>query len=64
VEGNSPFQRGKSKLTKSQKKMQALAKIMKANPALFVLRERIRKGLQVNSTFSLYIYHVLFSQTN
>lgn len=26
---------------------QAMAKIMKANPALFVLRERIRKGLQL-----------------
>lgn len=24
-----------------------MAKIMKANPALYVLRERIRKGLQV-----------------
>ena len=29
---------------------QALAKIMKANPALFVLRERIRKGLQLYSS--------------
>ena len=26
---------------------QAMAKIMKANPALYVLRERIRKGLQL-----------------
>ncbi|EDO00734.1 conserved hypothetical protein [Sclerotinia sclerotiorum 1980 UF-70] len=31
---------------------QAMAKIMKANPALYVLRERIRKGLQLFS-FSL-----------
>jgi len=29
---------------------QALAKIMKANPALYVLRERIRKGLQLYSS--------------
>ena len=29
---------------------QAMAKIMKANPALFVLRERIRKGLQLYSS--------------
>lgn len=29
---------------------QALSKIMKANPALFVLRERIRKGLQLYSS--------------
>jgi hypothetical protein len=28
---------------------QAMAKIMKSNPALYVLRERIRKGLQVRS---------------
>ena len=28
---------------------QAMAKIMKANPALYVLRERIRKGLQLYS---------------
>lgn len=27
-----------------------MAKIMKANPALFVLRERIRKGLQLYSS--------------
>ncbi|CAM9620095.1 unnamed protein product [Sphacelaria rigidula] len=26
---------------------QAMAKIIKANPALYVLRERIRKGLQL-----------------
>ena len=30
--------------------MQAMAKIMKANPALYVLRERIRKGLQLYSS--------------
>ncbi|KAK0546006.1 pre-mRNA-splicing factor 8 [Tilletia horrida] len=29
---------------------QAMAKIMKSNPALFVLRERIRKGLQLYSS--------------
>jgi len=29
---------------------QAMSKIMKANPALFVLRERIRKGLQLYSS--------------
>jgi pre-mRNA-processing factor 8 len=29
---------------------QAMAKIMKANPALFVMRERIRKGLQLYSS--------------
>lgn len=29
---------------------QALAKIMKANPAMYVLRERIRKGLQLYSS--------------
>ena len=29
---------------------QALAKIMKSNPALYVLRERIRKGLQLYSS--------------
>lgn len=29
---------------------QATAKIMKANPALYVLRERIRKGLQLYSS--------------
>ena len=28
----------------------AMAKIMKSNPALFVLRERIRKGLQLYSS--------------
>lgn len=28
----------------------AMAKIMKANPALYVLRERIRKGLQLYSS--------------
>ena len=27
-----------------------MAKIMKANPALYVLRERIRKGLQLYSS--------------
>ena len=31
---------------------QAMAKIMKANPALYVLRERIRKGLQLYATES------------
>lgn len=31
---------------------QAMAKIMKANPALFVLRERIRKGLQLYASES------------
>lgn len=30
--------------------IQAMAKIMKANPALYVLRERIRKGLQLYSS--------------
>ncbi|KAK9810376.1 hypothetical protein WJX72_009717 [[Myrmecia] bisecta] len=30
--------------------VQAMAKIMKANPALYVLRERIRKGLQLYSS--------------
>ena len=29
---------------------QAMAKIVKANPALYVLRERIRKGLQLYSS--------------
>lgn len=29
---------------------QAMNKIMKANPALYVLRERIRKGLQLYSS--------------
>ena len=29
---------------------QAMAKILKANPALYVLRERIRKGLQLYSS--------------
>ena len=29
---------------------QSMAKIMKANPALYVLRERIRKGLQLYSS--------------
>lgn len=29
---------------------QAMAKIMKANPAMYVLRERIRKGLQLYSS--------------
>ena len=29
---------------------QAMAKIMKANPALYVLRERIRKALQLYSS--------------
>lgn len=29
---------------------QAMAKIIKANPALYVLRERIRKGLQLYSS--------------
>jgi pre-mRNA-processing factor 8 len=31
---------------------QAMAKIMKANPALYVLRERIRKGLQLYASES------------
>ena len=30
--------------------IQAMAKVMKANPALYVLRERIRKGLQLYSS--------------
>lgn len=30
--------------------IQAMAKIMKSNPALYVLRERIRKGLQLYSS--------------
>ena len=29
---------------------QAMAKIIKANPALYVLRERVRKGLQLYSS--------------
>ena len=29
---------------------QAMAKVMKSNPALYVLRERIRKGLQLYSS--------------
>jgi hypothetical protein len=29
---------------------EAMSKIMKANPALYVLRERIRKGLQLYSS--------------
>ena len=37
---------------------QAMAKIMKANPALYVLRERIRKGLQL---YSSEVIIVLFS---
>ncbi|KAI4249693.1 MAG: hypothetical protein L6R40_000482 [Gallowayella cf. fulva] len=32
--------------------LQAMAKIMKANPALYVLRERIRKGLQLYASES------------
>ncbi len=30
--------------------MQALAKIMKCNPAMYVLRERVRKALQLYSS--------------
>ena len=30
--------------------LQAMNKIMKANPAIYVLRERIRKGLQLYSS--------------
>ena len=30
---------------------QAMTKIMKANPALYVLRERVRKGLQLYSRY-------------
>jgi hypothetical protein len=30
--------------------IQAMAKIMKSNPALYVLRERVRKGLQLYSS--------------
>jgi pre-mRNA-processing factor 8 len=30
--------------------LQAVNKIMKANPAIYVLRERIRKGLQLYSS--------------
>lgn len=47
---------------------QAMAKIMKANPALYVLRERIRKGLQLYSSeptepyLSSQNYGELFSQ--
>ena len=37
---------------------QAMAKIMKANPAMYVLRERIRKALQ------LYSSGLLFSQVD
>jgi pre-mRNA-processing factor 8 len=49
---------------------QALAKIAKANPALFVLRERIRKGLQLYSSeptephLSSHNYTELFSAQN
>lgn len=34
---------------------QAMAKIIKANPALYVLRERIRKGLQLYRYTHTYI---------
>ncbi|KAL7751468.1 hypothetical protein RI367_002926 [Sorochytrium milnesiophthora] len=40
---------------------QAMAKIMKANPALYVLRERIRKGLQLYSSEPTEPYFELFS---
>ena len=48
---------------------QAMAKIMKANPALYVLRERIRKALQLYSSeptepyLSSQNYGELFSRT-
>ena len=35
---------------------QAMTKIMKANPALYVLRERVRKGLQLYSRFVFLSY--------
>ena len=38
---------------------QAMAKIMKANPALYVLRERIRKGLQLYSSEVIFIQNHL-----
>jgi pre-mRNA-processing factor 8 len=46
---------------------QAMAKIMKANPALYVLRERIRKGLQLYSSeptepyLSSQVLHLAYS---
>lgn len=48
---------------------QAMAKIIKANPALFVLRERVRRGLQLYSSeptepyLSAQNYSELFSNT-
>jgi pre-mRNA-processing factor 8 len=36
---------------------QAMAKIIKANPALYVLRERIRKGLQLYRCVLLCFHH-------
>lgn len=48
---------------------QAMSKIVKANPALFVLRERIRKGLELHSSeptephLSSSNYRELFSDT-
>jgi hypothetical protein len=39
---------------------QAMAKIIKANPALYVLRERIRKGLQLYRCvhYAIHCYHL------
>jgi hypothetical protein len=36
---------------------QAMAKIMKANPALYVLRERIRKALQLYSSGNIVLFN-------
>lgn len=52
---------------------QAMAKVVKANPALHVLRERIRKGLQLysseptepylNSQVSLIVSHLIIGNS-
>ena len=43
---------------------QAMAKIIKANPALYVLRERIRKGLQLYRYIYVLKYVPFFSFTD
>ena len=42
---------------------QAMAKIMKANPALYVLRERIRKGLQLYSSEVIFFQNLSIKAT-
>ena len=42
---------------------QAMAKIMKANPALYVLRERIRKGLQLYSSEVIFFQNLSIEAT-